>query len=429
MDAPRPRKWEKWSQVVAELGLNLAKPVNHVTAEQLKRTSHEEPRLMAKMDTTSDLPKIFRDNGVFLLPVSRREYVIVHGNGFHSLESLDSKPTIHETSYPVPTMAGSQIDNEGIALDYAYSSKLLEHAAGTSNVFPAFRGRRGTPRFTFGVGTSTITVDGAQIEVDGGYENLDQVLTVESKIGVPNSFNIRQLYYPFRTFEGRKQVRTFFMCYDQRSKVYVYWEYSFDPANRFEAIKLVSARSYEVRVTDAIKPKDYQNITPTMKIPPQADSVDKIMEFPFRVMEGYDTAEKMAKAFGFHKRQSSYYRAASEELGLVDREGDRYRMTAKGEGFVGLPTEKRTNAMCRLLLEYPIMHEIYMRISTNPGHIASRLEIEGLLRKGSNLTGATLPRRAQTIVAWFRWIRNNLGLVEVDNDGNIRISRTFSIRQ
>src|SRR5438132_823337 len=79
-----------------------------------------------------------------------------------------------------------------------------------------------------------------------------------------------------------------------------------------------SARSYQVKVTDAIKPRDYQNITPTMKIPPQADAVHKIIQLPFRVMEGFDTAEKMAIAFGFHKRQSSYYRAASEELGLVE---------------------------------------------------------------------------------------------------------------
>ncbi|MGB7955541.1 MAG: hypothetical protein WCF23_16310 [Candidatus Nitrosopolaris sp.] len=39
------------------------------------------------------------------------------------------------------------------------------------------------------------------------------------------------------------------------------------------------------------------------------------------------------------------------------------------------------------------------------------------------MTGSTLGRRAQTIVSWFKWIRNNLGLVEVNNNGEIRISR------
>jgi|SRR5215211_4171252 len=35
----------------------------------------------------------------------------------------------------------------------------------------------------------------------------------------------------------------------------------------------------------------------------------------------------------------------------------------------------------------------------------------------------TLERRARTIRSWFRWIRNNLGLVEVDAAGNVRIDR------
>jgi hypothetical protein len=39
------------------------------------------------------------------------------------------------------------------------------------------------------------------------------------------------------------------------------------------------------------------------------------------------------------------------------------------------------------------------------------------------LTGSTLERRARTIISWFKWIRNNLGLVYVDAAGNIRIDR------
>jgi len=47
----------------------------------------------------------------------------------------------------------------------------------------------------------------------------------------------------------------------------------------------------------------------------------------------------------------------------------------------------------------------------------------GLLKKKSPLTGSTLGRRAQTIISWFKWIRNNLGIVEVNDNGEIRISR------
>jgi hypothetical protein len=50
------------------------------------------------------------------------------------------------------------------------------------------------------------------------------------------------------------------------------------------------------------------------------------------VFEGYDTADKIKHVFGFVNRQSSYYRRASEILGLVSRDkGGRYRLTERGE--------------------------------------------------------------------------------------------------
>lgn len=84
----RIQKKERWSDVVSTLNLDLNQPVNYVSAEQIKRISHEEPRLMAKMDRYEQLPKIFRDNNVVLLPVSRKGYVIVRGKGYHELEEI-----------------------------------------------------------------------------------------------------------------------------------------------------------------------------------------------------------------------------------------------------------------------------------------------------------------------------------------------------
>jgi hypothetical protein len=46
-----------------------------------------------------------------------------------------------------------------------------------------------------------------------------------------------------------------------------------------------------------------------------------------------------------------------------------------------------------------------------------------LLRKKSHLTGSTLERCARTVRIWFKWIRNNLGLVEADDVGNIIADR------
>jgi hypothetical protein len=65
----------------------------------------------------------------------------------------------------------------------------------------------------------------------------------------------------------------------------------------------------------------------------------------------------------------------------------------------------------------------FLDISVDPRKVIARQHIVGLLNKKSHLTGSTLGRRAQTIISWFKWIRNNLGIVEVNDNGEIRITR------
>jgi hypothetical protein len=74
------------------------------------------------------------------------------------------------------------------------------------------------------------------------------------------------------------------------------------------------------------------------------------------------------------------------------------------------------------------MNEIFLDISSDYNSLVTKQNIIDLLKKKSNLTGSTLERRARTIRCWFKWIRNNLGIVEVDRYGRIRISRQLRPR-
>lgn len=417
------RYWRKWDEIILQKNLDLTRPLNRVTTKDIKSIAHEEPRLMAKMDTLDTLAPIFKDNGLFLLPISRSEYLIVRGIGYHELESIGETSIVHETRFPFPS-AALGVESEGVYLDYAHSSGLLGRTSGLSDLYLAFRGRRATTKFSFNVNNQKITVDRAQIEVDGGYEGQDGIVLVEAKIRVPNSFCIRQLYYPYRTLNERKMVRNLFFCFEPVHREYYFWEYQFKPHTSLDAIQLVKAGKYEIRVTNAVTLKEYRDVRPAKNmVPPQADAVDKIIEFPFRVSEGYDTSEKMTKAFGFVQRQSSYYRQAAELLGLVEMVHNRYKLTPLGEKYVQLLPQERNHYVCRLLLEFPIMNEIFLRLSIEPEKKVTKQEIVSTIRKNSQLTGSTLTRRAQTIISWFKWIRNNIGIVEVDSEGEIRASR------
>lgn len=418
-------KIEKWSDIISQLNIDISKPINYLTPSQIKRITNEDARLMAKIDRLENLPEVFRENNLFLLPVSRKEYAIVKGIGYHRLETItDIKPISFTTHLPIHS--SWKTESEGVFLENANSCGLLSEVTGIHDLTRTVIGRTTTPKFSFNVNGSQITVNHAQIEIDAGFENSEHIILFEAKIGVPSSFAIRQLYYPFRTaYQNRmKIVRNFFFCLKKEGekKSYLFWEYKFNPYDSFDSIKLVQFKHYQVKTEKRISVKEYQQVRPAKdkKEVPQADDVNKISEFPLRVSEGYDTADKIKHAFGFVNRQSSYYRHAAEILGLVSKDNRwRYKVTDRGEEYLGLSSEEKSRYLCKLLLELPVVNEVFLDISIDPGKVVERNHIIELLRKNSHLTGSTLGRRAQTIISWFRWFMNNVGIVEVNDNGQI----------
>ena len=170
----RTRKIEKWSDIISQSNIDVSKSINYITTKQIKQITNENPRLMAKMDKIENLPKIFRENSLFLLPVSRKEYAIVKGIGYHKLETIsDVKPITHVTQ--VPLSASLKAESEGVLPEHANSCGLLGKVTGTPNLIQTFRGRTTTPNFSFDVNGSQLTVQRAQIEVDAWFENSEEI--------------------------------------------------------------------------------------------------------------------------------------------------------------------------------------------------------------------------------------------------------------
>jgi hypothetical protein len=125
LEVKKIRKIEKWQLIIEQLKIDVSKPVNFITANQIKNITQEEPRLMAKMDRYENLPQIFKENNLFLLPISRKGYAIIKGNGYHNLETIDKKFEMHLTSNPFPDSAIGT-ESESVFLEYANSCGLLE---------------------------------------------------------------------------------------------------------------------------------------------------------------------------------------------------------------------------------------------------------------------------------------------------------------
>src|SRR5215211_596574 len=136
----------------------------------------------------------------------------------------------------------------------------------SNNLTPSVRGRRTTPKFSFKINDSFgwINVDHAQIEVDYVFETCNEIIIFEAKIGKPDSFNIRQLYFPFRAFYGiKKKIRNFFFCFIPNEKIYLFWEYIFEPFDELNSIKIVQSKQYKIKLSNPISIKSYRKIQPS----------------------------------------------------------------------------------------------------------------------------------------------------------------------
>ena len=309
----------------------------------------------------------------------------------------------------------ADFESEQVFLNRAYSTGLVERFAQLSGLSAPLQIRIDTPTFNFRLGKSTLCVDRAQIEIDAITESHDTLITIEAKIGLPTTFNIRQIYYPFRTFLlKKKKVRNFLFCFEPIQSTYMLWEYEFNPYDRLDCIRLVQCKKYQIRVSKLLSAKQFQNVSPVkekIKIP-QADKIEKIIQFPLRIAEDYNTSEKMMGVFGFTNRQSSYYRHAAEILGLVRNDRYIYKLTDRGEEYLRLPAEEKSSFVCKLLLEFPIINSIFLEVSSDPKKVITKQDIINLLKRRSDITGDTLFRRTRTITSWFKWIRNNLGMLK-----------------
>ena len=409
---------EKWSDVIRELKIDVAKPVTMISANDIKRITGKEPRNMAYIDNIEKLPEVFVKEGLFPLPVTNGVYALVRGRGFHTLEDC-GRPRTFEVHLPFPLETLKERRSESQHIDFAYNTGLLSHFSGIPDMRPTIRGRKYSPSFVFRVdGSPELTAQGVQYEVDSGYEGRDTVLLFEGKAkqsGQPGSFIVRQLYYPYRVWRqlvDTKTVRVFFLAALIDERTTCLWEYSFDDPEDYESIHLDRAEAFRI-VEHPLNIESFLDVPVTTTIIPQANSIAKILEFPFAVSEGKRDAYSLAGHYDFDVRQSYYYGETLRALGLVSLSGGTFELTTSGEKYIHLPPLERNKYFLRLLLGLPIINEIFVAAIRSRTRGVGVNEIADIIRRNSDLGGSTPLRRARGLLSWYRWVERTLGIVKL----------------
>jgi len=247
--------WYKIFKDYDLLNYDFSKAPFHITAEQIKQstrafqnTVEREVRTLCKQDKRAERPQVFKEAGVFILPVKNGEYVIIKGEGYIDIPEINTEPINYDSKLEFHLDTAVIGNSEMQHLDMAYASSIIRTFMNDDSLVLTIRGRKRTPEFTFKVGEQQVKVESVQTEVDGGYEGRDKVVLVEAKSENSKDTIIRQLFYPYKQWQlsTNKKVYTLFFERDFARDLYNIWQFEFTDENDYNSINLVKSESYKL---------------------------------------------------------------------------------------------------------------------------------------------------------------------------------------
>lgn len=390
-----------------------------------KINEFREARLMTKFDHKSQLPKLFADNRLSILPTSRGGYVIGEFETFRDFNTDD----IDVSPIKFPTFLESldyrDITSEATAINCAFVSNILHDFTEEENLLPTVSGRMSSSSFNFGInspkGLFNVNVGNSQIEIDGGYEGDHSLNLIEAKNYISDDFLIRQLFYPYKLWISKiqKKIRPIFLNYS--NGVFQLREYAFSNINHYNSLVLVRHRKYVVQegsfnleVLSQII--DTTETTKEPKIPfPQADSFERVINLcELLKQKEFITKEEITQNYDFEARQTDYYSNAGKYLGLIDIGRDKLTdqmgcfLTTKGKQVFKLNIIDRQKEFVRLIISHKAFKET-LKLHLANGEIPDKgtiVEIMKRFKLHNILSDSTYFRRASTIIGWTNWIIN-----------------------
>jgi hypothetical protein len=385
-----------------------------------------ESRLMAKFDHCVNLPQIFKENQLSILPTSRSQYAIGHFEthckveyGGIALEIVDFPPTIESIDY-------TNLYSESAVLNCAFNTGIIDRLAGETMLY-TISGRMSTEQFQFSInnirnnGVYQIDVDRSQCEIDAGFEGSDRFFLLEAKMGKIDDFLIRQLYYPYRLWSQKlnKTVIPVLMTYS--NDIFSFFLYRFKNPLNYNSIELIDQKNYIINCEEVSR-TDLEDLWKNIEVKPerdripfpQADKFERVVDLLSLLVNTALTKEEITGNYQFDERQTSYYTDAARYLGLVRKEQRQprspifYALTPEGRSILQTKHKYKVLALIRQILEHEVFYRVFA-IALEKGEIPEKREIIRIMNS-SNLAiqKNTIERRATTVRAWIDWIRSQL---------------------
>lgn len=391
-----------------------------ISSDKIKK--YREPRLMAKFDWRESQPRIFRDNGLSILPIASREYRIAKFDAYQDLVTKPAKPRLMRIPSYLKTFDKANINSESVALNVAEATGMIDDVMDTKgNAFRAastITGKISSGTFNFqinnyqGVSTS-VQVNDTQIEIDACYENSKKVAVVEAKIGknIHDTFIIRQLYFPYRVLNeksgGKEIVPIFFTYVDE---IFSFYLFKFKDVNNYSSIVPVEQMDFTLNSNLAVGMSKVIDISTNSLILeeegvyPQANNFGKVLDVLKR-LKFYKTKERIAADNGFNERQSSYYGDALIYLGFAEKIQGEYLLTDLGEKISTMENDNTRNPIViKQILAHVTFKRIFDEFVANDYEFNNEFSLNILRKYLPKMSSSTINRRISTVHSWIRWI-------------------------
>ena len=386
-----------------------------IEASQINQ--ERESRLMAKFDHIVNLPKIFKDNKLSILPLSRSQYIIGHFSTHLPVKyNLEIKTIPWQFPREIETIDYTNLYSESSALHCAFNIGIIDDLVESKSRFTV-SGRMSTGIFDFSIKNSinnqsySINVTNSQCEIDGGFETDDCLILIEAKNYRIEDFLIRQLYYPYRLWSKKisKKVVPVLMTYS--NDIFSFFIYEFPNISDYNSITLVQQKNYEI-ASEEIRRSEVDLLLTQIKIIPesqeitfpQADKFDRIIDLISLLLENSLTPNEITENYQFDQRQTGYYTSAGKYLGLIEKQGKIFTLTDEAKDIWRQPHKLKYLK----LIETILIHEVFNRafkLSLETGDIPSKEQVTTIMSESNlKINNTTIDRRASTVTGWISWI-------------------------
>ncbi|MBE9094856.1 translation elongation factor [Tychonema sp. LEGE 07203] len=381
-----------------------------------------ESRLMAKFDHSVNLPDIFRENHLSILPISRSKYVI---GKFRTHFDVKYDPEIEVIPFDFPSEIESidytNLYSESSALHCAFNIGIIDDLLGEKTACTV-SGRMSTESFDFNIINSTtnipysIKVKNSQCEIDAGFESNNYFVLIEAKNYSIEDFLIRQLYYPYRLWSKKitKKVIPVLMTYS--NDVFSFFIYEFSNDENYNSLKLREQRNYtiapqEIQQSDVDRVFNNIRVIAEPDVPlPQADKFERVVDLLSLLLERNLTKDDITENYEFDRRQTDYYTNAGLYIGLIEKYQDSltnkvaFRLTSEGRSILQKRPKLKYLDLINKILERQVFYLVF-QLALKLGEIPPEDAICKIISENrSEINDTTIKRRNSTVRGWISWI-------------------------